>query len=89
MKLFNALKGSDYQDVLRTIGALIDERGYRNVRIIETADGLVIQGHVESRNRVGEAAYDTYLVSDEDIKAMRQAAFQKRQREPIAHTLEH
>ena len=41
MKLFRGMKKSDYQDVLRTIGAFIDEHGYCDVRIIETDDCLV------------------------------------------------
>ena len=78
MKLFHATQRSDYQDVLRTIGALIDERGFTDVRIIETEDGLVLQGRVESRITLGESAYDTYLITDDDIKAMVHDAFQRR-----------
>lgn len=78
MKLFHSTHRSDYQDVLRTIGALIDERGFTDVRIIETEDGLVLQGRVESRITLGKSAYDTYLITDQDIKVMVHDAFQRR-----------
>lgn len=82
MKLFHGLKRSDYQDVLRTIGALIDERGYCDIRIVETEDGLVLQGRVLDRRGIGEASYDTYLITDEDIKVMVGDAFRRRGQQP-------
>lgn len=82
MKLFYGRSRSDYQDVLRTVGALIDERGYTDIRILETEEGLVLQGRLETRNKVGEAGYDTYLITDDDLKVMIQDAFQRRGQEP-------
>lgn len=83
MKLFHGLKHSDYQDVLRTIGMLIDERGYTDIRIIETEDGLVLQGRLDSRNQLGEAAFDTYLITDEDLRVMQQDASVRRNQRPV------
>lgn len=75
---------SDYQDVLRTLGAFIDDHGYCDVRIIETEDGLVFQGRIPDRHAVGEASYDTFLITDDDIKEMVRDAFRKRRRKPPA-----
>lgn len=83
MKLFHGLKHSDYQDVLRTIGMLIDERGYTDIRIIETEDGLVLQGRLDSRIQLGEAAFDTYLITDEDLRIMQQDASVRRNQRPV------
>ena len=78
MKLFHGLKRSDYQDVLRMLGAFIDERGYCDVRIVETEDGVVLQGRLLDRRELGESSYDTYLITDEDIKVMVADAFRRR-----------
>ncbi len=86
MKLFRGLSRSDYQDVLRAIGAYIDEHGYSDIRIIETEDGIVLQGRVETRNNLGEASYDTFLITDDDIKKMVRDAFQKRGQQPPAYS---
>ena len=52
MKLFRGMKSSDYQDVLRALGYFIDDHGYTNVRIIETDDGVVLQGRVGERRQL-------------------------------------
>ncbi len=70
MKLFRGMKRSDYQDVLRALGYFIDDHGYSDVRIIETEDGVVLQGRVGDRREIGESSYDTFLITDEDIKVM-------------------
>ncbi len=86
MRLFRGMKRSDYQDVLRALGSFIDEHGYSDVRIIETEDGLVIQGRVTDRREIGEASYDTYLITDDDIKVMVRDAFQRRGQKPPAYS---
>ena len=50
MKLFRGMQRSDYQDVLRALGYFIDDHGYTDVRILETDDGLVLQGRVQVPN---------------------------------------
>lgn len=86
MKLFRGLKRSDYQDVLRALGSFIDEHGYSDVRIIETEDGVVLQGRVHERRELGESSYDTYLITDDDIKTMVRDAFQRRGQKPPAYS---
>ena len=86
MKLFRGMKRSDYQDVLRALGNFIDDHGYSDVRIIETDDGLVIQGRVADRREIGESSYDTYLITDDDIKVMVRDAFQRRGQKPPAYS---
>jgi hypothetical protein len=86
MRLFRGMKRSDYQDVLRALGSFIDDHGYTDVRIIETEDGLVIQGRVADRREIGESSYDTYLITDDDIKVMVRDAFQRRGQKPPAYS---
>ena len=84
MKLFRGMKTSDYQDVLRALGYFIDDHGYTDVRIIETDDGVVLQGRVAERREIGESSYDTFLITDEDIKVMVRDAFLRRGLKPPA-----
>jgi hypothetical protein len=86
MKLFRGMKRSDYQDVLRALGSFIDDHSYSDVRIIETEDGLVIQGRVTDRREIGESSYDTYLITDDDIKLMVRDAFERRGQKPPAYS---
>ena len=86
MKLFRGMKSSDYQDVLRALGYFIDDHGYTDVRIIETDDGLVLQGRVAERREIGESSYETYLITDDDIKVMVRDAFQRRGQKPPAYS---
>jgi len=86
MKLFRGMQRSDYQDVLRAIGYFIDDHGYTDVRIIETDDGLVIQGRVANRRELGESSYDTFLITDDDVKVMVRDAFQRRGQKPPAYS---
>jgi hypothetical protein len=84
MKLFRGMKRSDYQDVLRALGYFIDDRGYTDVRIVETDDGVVLQGRVAERREIGDASFDTFLITDEDVKVMVRDAFLRRGQKPPA-----
>lgn len=86
MRLFRGLKRTEYQDVLRALGAYIDERGYTDVRIMEVEDGLVLQGRLAERNEIGKMSYETLLITDDDIKDMVREAFHRRGQTPPAYT---
>ena len=86
MKLFQGMQRSDYQDVLRALGYFIDDHGYTDVRIVETEDGLVLQGRVAVRREIGESSYDTFLITDEDLKVMVGDAFRRRKEKPPAYS---
>jgi len=86
MKLFHGLQRSDYQDVLRALGYFIDDHGYSDVRIIETEEGVVVQGRVSDRNEIGESSYETFLITDEDIKGMVRDSFRRRGEKPPAYS---
>jgi hypothetical protein len=86
MKLFRGMHRSDYQDVMRALGAFIDDHGYSDVRIIETEDGLVLQGRVTDRHEIGQSSFDTFLITDDDIKVMVRDAFRRRGQKPPAYS---
>ncbi|HEX9370696.1 MAG TPA: hypothetical protein VF897_06800 [Roseiflexaceae bacterium] len=86
MKLFRGMKRSDYQDVLRALGHFIDDHGYSDVRIVETEDGLVLQGRVPDRREIGDSSYDTFLITDDDIKVLVRDAFLRRSQKPPTYS---
>lgn len=65
--LFPALSHTSYQDMLRAIGRLMDREGFRNFRLIEQADGLVLQARHYGRPLRG---FETYLITDDDIETL-------------------
>ena len=74
MKLFDAVSQTDYQDVFRMIGLMVDERKLRDVRIWEHADGLILQGCPP-----GKATFETIMLSDADLNEMLLASYERRQ----------
>lgn len=80
MKLFDGLSTTDYQDVLRTLGRFIDNNHYIDIRLFETEDGVIIQGrpsHRSGRVKPGPQ-FDTFLVTDADIRQLLQDAYAQR-----------
>ena len=73
MKLFAGLSRTDYQDVFRAIGAMLDERELRDVRIWEHADGLVVQGH-----KAREGEFETIVYSDDDLRQLLEESYERR-----------
>lgn len=73
MKLFEDLSRTDYQDILRAIGAIFDERGLRDLRLWEHEAGLMAQGR-----RPGEGDFETINFSDDDLQAILQEAYRRR-----------
>lgn len=44
MRIYEGAPRQDYEEVLRSIGALLDQRGMREVLLAETAEGYLVQG---------------------------------------------
>ncbi len=79
MKLFQGIARSDYQDVFRALGFFIDENGYTDVRIVESEDGLVFQGRTSKRrNDKNKSEFDTFLITDAEIKDMVRESYKRR-----------
>jgi hypothetical protein len=75
MNLFAGLSTTDYQDVLRAVGALLDEQHLRDVRLWEHEEGLVIQGRADDETG---GRYQTFLLTDEDIRNLLVKAYSRR-----------
>jgi hypothetical protein len=77
-KLFKGMSRTDYQDVLRTIGHYIDQQGYTAIRLLETEDGVVLQGKTGSGEIRGETKTETYLLTVKDIEDLMRQAYTRR-----------
>jgi hypothetical protein len=82
MKLFAGLSRTDYEDVFRAVGALIDERGWSNVSLMEVDEGLVVQVMVKADQREMKPRLETYLLTDTDLeRVLRDAVMRRRKKE--------
>lgn len=79
MRLFQELPKTDYQDLLRTIGHYIDQGGFTDIRLIETEEGMILQGRLSTTEEVrGEKKTETYLLTVEDIQDLMRKAYARR-----------
>jgi hypothetical protein len=76
VKLFAGVAQSDYQDVLRAVGSVLDQQRLRDVRIWEHESGLVVQGRRADGNGDG---YETFLLTDDDILSIMRDAYKQRE----------
>jgi hypothetical protein len=65
-----------YSEVLRVVGAYAERSSLSELRILETGNGLILQGLVTVGNNVGERA--TYQLTREDIEDLLFDAFAQR-----------
>ena len=85
MRLYEGGPRQDYEEVLRALGALLDERGMREVLVAETRDGYLVQGLV-TRPRAEDRPWaggqpgekETFTFEDEDIGAFIEEAHARR-----------
>lgn len=80
MKLFAGLSQTDYEDVLRAVGALVDERGWSNISLMEVDEGLVVQVLARPSLRQARPQLETYLLTDEDLERVQQDAVRRRKK---------
>jgi hypothetical protein len=77
MKIFSGLSRTDYQDVLRAVGLFLDERGYRNFRLVEDDDGIIIQATPSANGRLSHQ-YETFFLSEDDLQQIMHGAYRRR-----------
>ena len=75
MRLFSGLERTDYQDVLRAIGALIDRRHVADFRLLELEDGLLLQTWHFVLQPV---KVELQRFTDAQLRAVLEAAYQRR-----------
>ena len=73
MRIYEGSPRQDYEEVLRSIGAFLDQRGMHDVLLVEAPDGFILQGVTVEREtsaRSESAGYqvkETLTFLDDDI----------------------
>jgi hypothetical protein len=85
MRVYAGGPRQDYEDVLRSVGALLDQRGMREITLVETPDGFLVQGlapHADEGKPWSEAAprleRETLTFVEEDLARFMDEALSRR-----------
>jgi hypothetical protein len=85
MRVYDGSPRQDYEEVLRSIGAFIDQRGMREILLTEAPDGFIIQGIVGLPADVSAWSEptqtiekETYTFLDDDIARFMEEAMARR-----------
>ena len=74
MRIYEGSPRQDFEEVFRSIGAFIDQRGMREILLVEAPDGFIVQGVVVSggstgawSESMGSQVKETLTFLDDDI----------------------
>ncbi len=87
MRIYEGSPRQDFEEVFRSMGAFIDERGMKDVLLLEAPDGYIIQGLVTSgavggawSESIGSMTKETLTFLDDDIARFMEEAGARRGR---------
>ena len=85
MRIYEGSARQDFEEVFRSIGAFLDQRGMRDVLLLEAPDGFIVQGLVSSgastgswSDTMGTVAKETFTFLDDDIARFMEEASARR-----------
>jgi hypothetical protein len=84
MRIYEGSPRQDYEEVLRSMGAFLDQRGMRDVLLVEAPDGFILQGlAVEGEGgkwseSAGRLFKETLTFLDDDIARFMEEALAHR-----------
>jgi hypothetical protein len=74
MRIYEGSPRQDWEEILRAVGAYLDDRGMRGMVFVETDDGFIIQGTSASNlagstwgESMGKTNRETLILSDDDV----------------------
>jgi hypothetical protein len=74
MRIYEGSPRQDFEEVFRSIGAFIDQRGMREILLVEAPDGFIVQGIVSTggssgawSESMGHQTKETLTFLDDDI----------------------
>lgn len=86
MRIYEGAPRQNYEEVFRSIGAILDQRGLREITLNETDDGFMIQGLAlvpgEERpwnDPSARLAKETFVLRDDDVARFIEEAVARRQ----------
>ena len=93
MRIYEGSPRQDYEEVLRSIGAFLDQRGMRDILLAEAPDGFIVQGLVPSASSgagwsdsMGQIQKETLTFLDDDISRFMDEALARRNAGGPAHS---
>lgn len=100
MRIYDGSPRQDFEEVLRSIGAYLDQRGMRDVLVVEAPDGFIVQalasvGATSSAwsESMGQLEKETMTFADEDIAKFMDEAIARRgtgkAAVPVVNSYEH
>ena len=92
MRIYEGSPRQDFEEVFRSIGAFLDQRGMKDVLLLEAPDGFIVQGLVASgsstgtwSDTMGTQVKETLTFLDDDIARFMEEAGARRGT-PVAAT---
>ncbi len=85
MRIYEGSPRQDFEEVFRSIGAFLDQRGMKDVLLVEAPDGFIVQGLVVSgtaggtwSESIGTQTKETLTFLDDDIARFMEEAASRR-----------
>ncbi len=85
MRIYEGSARQDFEEVFRSIGAFLDQRGMKDVLLLEAPDGFIVQGLVSAgaatgtwSESVGTQTKETLTFLDDDIARFMEEAGARR-----------
>jgi len=83
MRIYEGSPRQDWEEVLRSVGAYLDDRGMRSVIFLETDTGFIVQGlsvqsSVGTGESIGQANRETLTLHDDDVNRFMDEAIKRR-----------
>jgi hypothetical protein len=88
MRIYEGSPREDFEEVFRSIGAFLDQRGMKEILLAEAPDGFIVQGLVTTASNstselMGAVVKETLTFLDDDIaRFMEEAIARRGQGEP-------
>jgi hypothetical protein len=89
MRIYEGSPRQDWEEVLRSVGAYLDDRGMRELVFLESDTGFIIQGTAVSgatgssrAESVGQAVRETMTLQDEEVGEFMDKALAQRGQQP-------
>lgn len=89
MRIYEGSPRQDWEEVLRSVGAYLDDRGMRALVFVETETGFIIQGTAVQGaagsswgESIGQATRETITLQDDDVGQFMDQALARRGQAP-------
>jgi hypothetical protein len=93
MRIYEGSPRQNYEEVMRSIGAFLDQRGMREMLVVEAPDGFIVQGLVVENasagawsDQLGTQVKETFTFLDDDIARFMEEGHARRETHQAAVT---